>query len=76
MCCDIFNSEDDLKTHKRKNPNNECDKYAYEDSEDEDIEFLEECDICEEKFRRKSELLNHNSNEHKISTNEKNIEDR
>ena len=70
MCRDIFKSKDDLKTHKRVNPNNECDKYAYEDSEDEDLQLLEECDICEEMFKRKTELLNHKNKEHKISTKE------
>ena len=58
-CGDIFKSEDDWKTQKWDNPNYKCDKYAYEDSEDEDREFLEECDICDEMFRRKTDLLNH-----------------
>ena len=44
---DIFTSENDLKTQKRENSNNKCDKYPYEDLEDEDLEFVQECDICD-----------------------------
>ena len=63
-CGDLFTSENDLKTHKRGNPDIECDKYSYEDSEDEDLEFVEECDICEKMFGRKTEFLHHKNQEH------------
>ena len=36
-CGDLFASENDLKTHKRGNPNYEYGNYSYEDSEDEDL---------------------------------------
>ena len=41
MCGEIFTCENDLKTHKRENSNNKCDNYSYEDSEDEDLEFVQ-----------------------------------
>ena len=40
-CGEIFTCENDLKTHKRENSNNKCDNYSYEDSEDEDLEFVQ-----------------------------------
>ena len=54
-----------------------CDKYAYEESEDEHLEFFEECDVCEEMLKKKADIFNHRKKEHHISTNEKkNIEER
>ena len=65
MCGEIFTCENDLKTHKRENSNNTCDNYSYEDSEDEDLEFVQNVTSVK-MLRRKTELLDHKNKEHKL----------
>ena len=63
-CNELFYSEDQIEIHQRIYPNKECDGYGYIESEEDNSEILEDCDICEELFKSKGELSNHKDKEH------------